>query len=201
MEKFIVKSIFALLGLFAIYFIYSATIAAIGGIFDENSDIFNSLLAFIIALGLLTWLFSKLLAYICYNNSFIYWAFTFGLAIYILVLGLDGNLTGPNAFSGCFTHHFILLFFLIPKLDGTTDYYLNREATYDGYSVHYREWVSESYTPGWVSKVIAQAILAAIAAAIYSETGDLSAMWFVFVVEGGFSGYLALVNFKYTFFG
>jgi hypothetical protein len=85
-------------------------------------------------------------------------------------------------------------------LDGTTDYYLNREVTYDGYSASYREWVSESYTPGWVSKVIAQAVIAAIAAAIYSESGDLSCMWFVFAVEGGWSGYLTLVNFRYTFF-
>jgi hypothetical protein len=199
MEKYIVKSIFALLGLFAIYFIYSAIIGAIGGIFDDG-DIINCLIAFVIALGLLTWIFSKLLAFICYNNSFVYWAFTFGLAVYILVLGLNGELTGPNAFSACFSHHFILLFFLIPKLDGTTDYYLNREVTYDGYNASYREWVSESYTPGWVSKVIAQAVIAAIAAAIYSESGDLSCMWFVFAVEGGWSGYLTLVNFRYTFF-
>ena len=39
MEKYIVKSIFALLGLFAIYFIYSAIIGAIGGIFDDGDII------------------------------------------------------------------------------------------------------------------------------------------------------------------
>ena len=122
-------------------------------------------------------------------------------ALYLLYLGLNGKLSEPDPFSGAFAQHFILLFFLIPQLDGTTDYYLNREVTFDGYNSSYREWVSESYTPGWVSKVIAQAIIAAIAAMAYSGEGVQEAMWVVFAFEGGWAGYLTLVNFKYTFFG
>ena len=200
MGRYITKSIFALIGLFIIYFIYSAIIASISGVFGDI-DLFVALFTFIIVLGLLTWLFSKLLAFICYNNSFIYWAFCLGIAIYSLVLGLNSSLSEPDPFSGAFAQHFILLFFLIPQLDGTTDYYLNREVTYDGYNASYREWVSESYTPGWVSKVITQAIVAAIAALIYSDVGGGEEMWFVFVVEGGWAGYFTFLNFKYTFLG
>lgn len=201
MGRYITKSIFALIGLFVIYLIYSAIVAGLGGIFGD-SDIFVSLLTFIIVLGLLTWIFSKLLAFICYNNSFIYWAFALGIAIYTLVLGLNKGLDNPDSFSGSFAQHFVLIFFLIPQLDGSTDYYLNREVSYDGYNASYREWVSESYTPGWVSKVIAQAIIAAIAAFAYSGGGDpTESMWFVFIVEGGWAAYFTFLNFKYTFFG
>lgn len=200
MGRYITKSIFAVMGLFIIYFIYTAAISGLGSFF-EDGDFLNALIPFIIVLGLLTWLFSKLLAYICYNNSFVYWAFCLGLAIYLVVLGVNGEFTKPDDFSAAFSQHFILLFFLIPQLDGTTDYYVNREINYDGYNASYREWVSESYTPGWVSKVIAQTIVAAIVGFLYIENGGHDAMWVVFAVEGGWAGYLTIVNFKYTFFG
>lgn len=200
MGRYIAKSIYAVLGLLVIYFIYSAAISGIGSFF-EDGDILSAIIPFIIVLGLLTWLFSKFLAYICYNNSFVYWAFCLCLAIYLLILGVNGRMDEPDPFSGAFSQHFILLFFLIPQLDGTTDYYLNREVSYDGYNASYREWVSEGYTPGWVSKVIGQTIIAAIVAFLYMEKGGHDAMWLVFIAEGGWAGYFAICNFKYTFFG
>jgi hypothetical protein len=61
--------------------------------------------------------------------------------------------------------------------------------------------VSEGYTPGWVSKVIGQTIIAAVVAFLYMEEGGHDAMWLVFIAEGGWAGYFAICNFKYTFFG
>ena len=200
MRRYITRSFCTLLFLLVIYFIYSAIISALGSFFDDG-DLLGALIPFIIVLGLLTWLFSKLLAYVCYNNSFVYWLFCLGLSAYLLYIALNGKMNEPDPFSGAFAQHFVLIFFLIPKFDGTTECYLNREVKYDGYNTSYREWVSESYTPGWVSKVIAQVIIAAIAALAYTGEGVEEAMWFVFAVEGGVAGYLTLINFKYTFFG
>ena len=199
MGRYIIKSLLAVGELLLIYVIYFAVITGIGGIF-EGGELLNSLIAFVIVLGLLTWLLSKFLAYICYNNSFIYWTFALCIAIYTLDLGLKGGLSEPDPFSGGFAQHFALLFFLIPQLDGTTSYYLNREVTFDGYNASYREWVSDSYTPGWVSKVIAQTIIAAIAASVYSEGADVETLWFIFIAEGGWAAYFMIMNFKYTFF-
>ncbi len=207
MGKQIIGGIFHVLLLSIIGFVYFAAGIGMLSILNET-DIFNIgnmgslviwIFAVIIEMGVLTWIFSNIQHYLSGKQGYVYWGFTFAFSLILLILGLQKKLIAEDkVFMGAFIYHFTLISFLIPKMDGTT-YYLHRELVIYEDSITFRAWISKSYTPGCILKLLVETIVAVIIAAIYTYW-NVNFLWVVFLIEGGMGLVYCFADIKCRFF-
>ncbi len=171
----------------------------------ENFGAMSTVLIFApLMIGLCTWIINKFLGFICIRNPVAYWGFTLGCVIVSFVMALNGTLflLFPNVSApfAIFSVEMIITFFLIPQLAGVTNTYNVQEIRfYDGCKITYREWKEESYTPGWWIKLITQIIISVVIALIYNLAPNVMT-WVIFLVQGGFTAVLFVLNIKNYFF-
>lgn len=201
MEKQIIGGFFHILLLTFMAFIYFCCGMGIllAGREMNFGGFFIWILVLIIVMGFLTWLFTKIDEVLSTKQTYVYWGFNFLFSLLLFILGMRRNLSFENqSFLGAFVWHFTLMSFMIPQLD-ETDYYLNAELTIYDDRITFSSWISKSYTGHCIAKIGIQAIIAAIVAAVYTYC-NINILWLVFLIQGGISLVLCIINIKYRFF-
>ena len=153
---------------------------------------------------LFTWLISKLLIVIASRRPYVYFSFCFTYALVIFILGLchqTGYFGDPESLLSTFVLHLGITFFLIPKIQGYNQDYLNTVTTYNEYGTvtDTRSYISTEYVSGTLIKLGIMCVVSIIFALLYTYVSNMFSFLF-FALEGGLSFYIAFMSFKRTFF-
>lgn len=157
----------------------------------------------ILVIFILSWLLSKALMAIVGVRSFVYWFFAFALSLVCFILTITNNAVNMYASEQNFltiaTWHLLVTFFLLPQLDGQTDYYYNVEVTlHTNGEISGSSWISKEYTTGTSIKMTLQVVASIVFTILILINKNLSII--VFILEGGFSLTLFILAIKNYFF-
>ncbi len=159
------------------------------GFFSIDNPIFDIILLILIPMAIVGIMvaINKALHSLSIKVGFVYWPLCLAMATILFFVLKDQNNPGLT-----FGTHLVLWYLLVPMMDGNTEYYWSVSVQTNFWGDEYlEEQLEESYTPGWLRKLILAGVCAGVATLVNWLATPY--MWIVFLVEGLYSGYLALV--------
>ncbi|MBQ7243507.1 MAG: hypothetical protein IJS52_04810 [Bacilli bacterium] len=153
---------------------------------------------------------NKALHFLSIRFGWVYWPVMalLSLLLFLLCIPSSGATIVPivddnNVISSAWIVailHFLYFYFLIPMLDGDTNFYFSYTIESHTFSPdEIVEHVNETYTPGWVRKLITQAVGAFICFLIVWLSA-FSLLWLIFVLELLYTLYLSTIAILNRFF-